>query len=248
MKSPSVQPNNATVNAIPIALAIVTVAGLLAYSKKHKPMKLSELSKGLALAFVLTLVVSSLMMVESAVAQTPTPVATLTQSEPTVSFALWHTNSSVIQPPADELEHIPPICEIVFPENQTVLQASNFTLTVDVASYFWTIDSVYYQADWQDGIHQLFGIQTNYVNSLNASIVATFQQIPFGNHTLTVYANTHDNSHSNATVTFSTERFTEKPQPSSSFSVVAVVAVILVVFGISVGFMLYRRHRKTANP
>jgi len=140
--------------------------------------------------------------------------------------------------------YIPPIVEIISPENQTVIQASNFTLTVGVSSYFWTIDSVYYQADWQDGIHQLFGIQTNYVNSLNASIVATFQQIPFGNHTLSVYANTHDNSHSNATVKFSTERFIEKPQPSSSFSVIAVVSIISVVSGISAGLMLYGRHRK----
>ncbi len=168
------------------------------------------------------------------------------QIEPIVSFTQWHTNSPIIQPPAIREAHIPPIVEIISPENQTIIQASNFTLTVDVASYFWIIDSVYYQADWQDGIHQLFGIQTNYVNSLNASIVATFQQIPFGNHTLTVYANTHDNSHSNATVTFPTERFIEKPQPSSSFSVIAVVSIISVVFGISVGIMLYRKHRKPA--
>src|SRR5665647_949101 len=132
------------------------------------------------------------------------------QTEPIVSFTQWHTSSPVIQPPAIRSAHISPIVEIITPENQTVFQTSNFTLTVDVASYFWIIDSVYYQSDWQDGIHQLFGIQTNYVNSLNASIIATFQQIPFGNHTLTVYANTYDNSHRNATVTFSTERFIEK--------------------------------------
>ncbi len=166
------------------------------------------------------------------------------QIEPIVSFTQWDTSSPVIQPPAIREAHVSPIVEIITPENQTVIQASNFTLAVDVASYFWTIDSVYYQADWQDGIHQLFGHQTQYVNSLNASISATFQQIPFGNHTLTVYANTHDNSHSNATVTFSTEKLIEKPQPSSSFSVIAVVSIISVVFGISVGLMLYRRRRK----
>jgi hypothetical protein len=118
---------------------------------------------------------------------------------------------------------------------------------VNVASYFWTIDSVYYQVDWQEGIHQLFGLQTNYINSLNASIVAAFQQIPFGNHTLTIYANTHDSSHSNATVTFSMEPFIVEPKPSSSFPIIAVVSAIVVVFGISVGLVLFRRHRKTAN-
>ena len=167
------------------------------------------------------------------------------QIEPIVSFTQWHTNSPIIQPPTIREAHISPIVEIITPENQTVFQTSNFTLTVNVASYFWTIDSVYYQADWQDGIHQLFGIQTNYVNSLNASIIATFQQIPFGNHTLTIYANTHDNFHNNATVTFSNEKFVEKPQPSSSFPFKAVVSIVSVVFGISVGLLLYRRHRKT---
>lgn len=167
------------------------------------------------------------------------------QIEPIVSFTEWHTSSPVIQPPPIREEHISPIVEIITPENQTVFQTSNFTLTVNVASFFWTIDSVYYQADWRDGIHQLFGHQTQYVNSLNVSIIATFQEIPFGNHTLTVYANTHDNSHSNVTVTFSNEKFVEKPQPSSSFSIIAVVSIISVVFGISVGLLLFRRHRKT---
>ena len=170
------------------------------------------------------------------------------QMAPIVSFTQWHTNSPIIQPPAIREAHFPPIVEIVSPENQTVIQASNFTLTVDVASYFWTIDSVYYQADWQNGIHQLFGIQTNYVNSLNASIVATFQQIPFGNHTLTVNANTHDNSHSNATVAFSTERFMEKPTPSASigsFVSGLTIAIILVVVVLVIFVLLFRRHRKS---
>jgi hypothetical protein len=175
------------------------------------------------------------------------------QTEPIVSFTQWYTNSPIIQPPAIREAHTPPIVEIISPENQTVIQASNFTLTVDVASYFWIIDSVYYQVDWQDGIHQLFGIQTNYVNSLNASIIATFQQIPLGNHTLTVYANTHDNSHSNATVTFSTERFIEKPTPSTSIGSfvsglpIAIILTVVVLVVVVISVLLFRRHRKTAN-
>jgi len=173
------------------------------------------------------------------------------QIEPIVSFTLWHTSSPVIQPPANREAHIPPIVEIITPQNQTVIQTSNFTLTIDVASYFWTIDSVYYQADWQNGIHELFGIQTNYVNSLNASIVATFQQIPLGNHTLTVYANTHDNSHTNTTVTFSTDRFIEKPTLSLSIGsfvsglAITIILATLVLVVVVISVLVLRRDRKS---
>ncbi len=143
----------------------------------------------------------------------PTPIPTPTPPEPTISFTLWYTNSPVIQLPADRLADIPPICEIVSPENQTVLQTSNFTLNVNVASYFWIIDSVYYEADWIEGIHQIFDIQPNYVDALNASITVNFTEIPNGNHTVTVYANTHDGSHSFATVIF---QIASLPSPSPS--------------------------------
>jgi hypothetical protein len=175
----------------------------------------------------------------------PTLVATLTPPQPTVSFTLWHTNSSVIQPPADELAHIPPICEIVSPENQTVLKTSNFTLNVNVASYFWIIGSVYYNADWIEGIHQIFGIQPNGIDALNASITVNFREIPDGNHTLTVYANTHDGSHSFATVIFSTETYLPnltkpKPFPTVPVAAVSVAAIVLVVAGL----LVYLKKRK----
>ena len=177
----------------------------------------------------------------SADSPSPTPVATLTPPQPTVSFTLWHTNSSVIQPPADELAHIPPICEIVSPENQTVLKTNNFTLNVNVASYFWIIGSVYYNADWIEGIHQIFGIQPNGIDAINASITVNFREIPDGNHTVMVFANTHDGSHGFATVIFSTEMYPPnltKPEPfptltvaaSSVASAVIVIASLLVYF------------------
>ena len=177
------------------------------------------------------------------------PIAN-SQIEPIVSITQWHTGSPVIQPPATEEAHFPPIVEVVSPNNQTVLQTNNVTLTIDVASYFWVIESVYYQADWQDGMHRLFYVQSNPdIYPLNASIIATFSQIPYGNHTLTIYANTHDNSHSNATVTFLTERSVETPppKPSSLFPVIAVGSIISLVFGIGVGLVLYKRHQKNAN-
>jgi len=170
------------------------------------------------------------------------------QIEPTVSFSPWHTSSPVIQPPESQEAHVPPIVDIMSPENQTVFLTNNVTLTINVATYFWIIDSVYYQADWQEGIHKIFGIEPNYYG-LNASIVVTFPQIPYGSHTVTVYANTHDNSHSNATVTFITEESVEKPQakPSPLFPAVAAPSIISVVLGITIGLVLFRRHRKTAN-
>ncbi len=177
----------------------------------------------------------------------PTPIATLTPPEPTVSFTLWHTNSSVIQPPADELEHIPPICEIVFPQNQTVLQTNNFTLSVNVASYFWVINSVYYQADWINGIHQIFGIQpTGGADSINASITVNFSEIPYGNHTLTVYVNTHDGSHSFATLIFLNEMYSQKltkPEPFPTSTILVVITIVIVA--VIASLLLYRRHRKT---
>jgi hypothetical protein len=139
------------------------------------------------------------------------PTPTSTPPEPTISFTLWYTNLPVIQPPADREADIPPICEIVSPENQTLLQTRNFTLNVNVASYFWVIDSVYYEADWIEGIHEIFGVQPNYVDALNASITVNFTEIPDGNHTITVYANTHDGSHSFATVVF---QIVSSPSPT----------------------------------
>ncbi len=146
---------------------------------------------------------------------TPSPTPTLSPTpqrtsnptsfaEPTVSFTRWYTTSPNLQP-GDRLAHIPPIIEMVSPQNQQLFQTSNVTLKVNVASPFWIIDSVYYKADWLEGIHKIFGVQPNYVDALNASITVNFTEIPDGNHTVTVYANTHDDSHSNATVLFLTE-------------------------------------------
>jgi hypothetical protein len=141
----------------------------------------------------------------------PNPTSIL---EPTVSFTQWHTSSPAIQTPANRLAHIPPIVEIVSPENQTIFQISKVTLTVDVASYFCIIDSVYYQADWQEGIHQIFGVQPNYEDALNATITTTFTQIPNGNHTIEISANTHDNMHTLSTVTFSVHNANPTPTPT----------------------------------
>jgi hypothetical protein len=162
-------------------------------------------------ALVLTLLTSLIIGVQDVKAQSTSPFTTTqTIREPIVSFTQWHTSTSVIQTPANRLADIQPIVEIISPQNQSSFQTSNVTLTIDVASYFWIIDSVYYQADWQAGIHQIFGVQPNYDDALNASITATFTQIPLGNHTVEIYANTHDDMHALSAVTFSTEGYLPK--------------------------------------
>ncbi len=180
----------------------------------------------------------------------PTPSATLTPPKPTISFTLWHTNSSVIQQPTNELDHMPPICEIVSPENQTKLPTNNFTLNVNVASYFWVINSVYYNADWVEGIHQIFGIQPNGIDAYNASITVNLSEIPDGNHTVTVYANTHDNSHSFATAIFSTEMYQPNltnPESFPTLPVIVAVSTIAIVVGLGIGLLFFRKHRKINN-
>lgn len=169
--------------------------------------------------------------------------------EPRVSSTPWHTITPVLPvlPSDNRTANIPPYLEITSPINQTSLATNNATLTVNVASSFWAIDSVYYEADWQSGIHQIFGWQSNYVDSLNASISVDFEEIPNGNHTVTVYANTHDESHSNATVKFSTERLVTKPELVLSPSEITYISILVVVVLASAGLLLYQRHRKTAN-
>ncbi len=219
-----------------VALTLLTLIAL-AFSG----VNLSNQQKGL-LSTTLALPANASPTPES------TPVATPTPSEPTVSFTLWHTNSTVMQPPTNQLAHIPPICEIASPENQTVLQTNNFTLNVNVASYFWIIDSVYYEADWIEGIHQIFGIQLHGTSPANASITVNFREIPYGNHTLTVYANTHDGSHSFATVVFSTERYLPTSTKPELFPTVTVAAASgITAVAVVAGLLVYHERHKSSK-
>ncbi|MGD0449515.1 MAG: PKD domain-containing protein [Candidatus Bathyarchaeia archaeon] len=173
--------------------------------------------------------------------------------EPIVSFTQWHTSSPVIQPPANRSADIQPIVEIMSPRNQTTFQTSNVTLTVNVASYFWILDSVYYQADWQDGVHQIFGIQPNYEDALNATITAAFTQIPIGNHTVEIYANTHDGMHTFSTVTFLTEGYLPKISVLSTENQTYISKDLTLNFTIDkptswIGYSLDGQGNVTVNP
>jgi hypothetical protein len=132
----------------------------------------------------------------------PSPSPHVVAPDPTVTATRWYTSQPVIASPQNRLDDIAPVIQIAAPANHTVIHTSDVTLTVNVASYFWIIDSVTCKTDWQPELHKLFGIQPNYVDALNATITATFPQVPQGNHTITICANTHDSMHTMATLTF----------------------------------------------
>jgi hypothetical protein len=132
---------------------------------------------------------------------TPSPTPQVF-ADPTVTATRWHTDQPVITPPTNRLDDIAPVIQIASPENQTTTHTAGLTLTVNVASYFWILDSITCKTDWQPGTQKLFGIQPSYVDALNATITATFPQVPQGTHTITIYADTHDSMHTEAKLTF----------------------------------------------
>ncbi len=129
------------------------------------------------------------------------------------------------------------------------MQTNNFTVNVNVASYFWVIDSVYYNTDWIAGIHEIFGIQPSGTDAFNASITVNFSEVPDGNHTLMVYANTHDGSHSFATVIFSTEMHSPNLSKTEPFPILIVleISALVVVAVTSIGLLVFRIYRKKRN-
>jgi hypothetical protein len=132
----------------------------------------------------------------------PSPSPQTVAADPIVTTIRWHTSQPAIATPQNRLDYIPPLIQIASPTNHTTIHNPNVTLTVKVASYFWIIDSVYCKTDWQPQPSKLFGIQPSYVDALNATITATFPQVPKGTHIVTIYASTHDGMHAEATLTF----------------------------------------------
>lgn len=118
--------------------------------------------------------------------------------DPKVSFTLWDAPSGAITQS--------PTIIILSPQNKTY-STNNITLTVNVGSQFWVIDSVYYEADWQEGYHRIFTVQSSYVPSLKVSINVNFTGIPNGSHRVTVYANMHNDAHGSSSVSFTTDAF-----------------------------------------
>jgi hypothetical protein len=117
--------------------------------------------------------------------------------DPEVSFTYWDGAPSWIPQP--------PIVRIVSPQNNKTYRTNNFSLIVNVASQFWVIDSVYYEADWIEGHHRIFTVQPTSEMSLKVTITANFTEIPDGNHNITVYANTHNDAHAFSSLFFITD-------------------------------------------
>ncbi len=94
---------------------------------------------------------------------------------------------------------------ILSPLSNEVLNDNAVTVRVNVSTQAWAIDSVYYQADWQEGVHCIYDVsnQTFNWNMLyKLSITANFTDIPDGRHHLTFYAHIHDGSQGSSSVDF----------------------------------------------
>lgn len=74
-------------------------------------------------------------------------------------------------------------------------------------SIYWSINSVYYTADWlgNDSRRCFSGFDNLFTD--NVELTINFHDIPDGNHTFTAYLNVHDYSKANVTVHFTTKTF-----------------------------------------
>lgn len=142
-----------------------------------------------ALALMLTLLVSSSLI--------PLVVTEAQVPEPEVSFTYWDA-------PMGAITKSPTII-ILFPQESETFSTNNVTLKVNVGSQNWVIDSVYYEADWQKGLHRIFTVQQSYQAALKVTITANFTEIPDGRHNITISANTHDGAHASSSVFFITD-------------------------------------------
>ncbi len=156
-----------------------------------------------ALALVLVVAVAVIAYIalnNSEQVPTPSPSPTLpaTPNVPTELNALtvgW----------GDPTVKYPNGVAVVSPQN-TTYKTSNLTLTVNVTTAFWVINSVYYKADWLGDYHRIYTINYQPVigaHSQAITINVKFTGIPDGNHTILVLADYHDYSYITETASFS---------------------------------------------
>ena len=94
---------------------------------------------------------------------------------------------------------------ILSPLPNEVLNDNAVTVRVNISTQAWAINSVYYQADWQEGLHRIYNVSNQTLNTLmlyRLSITANFSDIPDGAHHLTFYAHIHDGSQGSSSVDF----------------------------------------------
>jgi len=125
--------------------------------------------------------------------------------EPEVSYGTWDANS--IQSPSvrdgQSYENLTLI--ILSPLPNEVLNDNTAILRVNISTQVWSINSVYYKADWQEEMHCIYDVNNQTLNTkmlFRLSITANFTDIPDGMHHLTVYAYIHDGSSGSSSVDF----------------------------------------------
>jgi len=128
-----------------------------------------------------------------------------TTAEPEVSYDIWDADS--IQSPfvISGLSHENLTMIILSPLNNEVLSNNTAIVKVNIGTQKWAINSVYYEADWQEGMHCIYNVNNQTLNTkmlFRLSITANFTEIPDGIHHITVYANIHDGSHGSSSIDF----------------------------------------------
>jgi|WetSurMetagenome_2_1015567.scaffolds.fasta_scaffold08045_4 hypothetical protein len=126
-------------------------------------------------------------------------------SEPKISYDTWDGNT--ILRGGGEQSHENLSIAILSPLPCSVLSKNGVNVRVNVSTEVWPINSVYYTADWQEGMRCIYDVsdhnQTVSIRMLfRLSITANFTDIPDGNHRLTIYAYIHDGSQGSSSVDF----------------------------------------------
>jgi hypothetical protein len=121
-----------------------------------------------------------------------------TIGEPKVSYDTWGEWPRWQKDP-EKLNLI-----ILSPLPNEVLNENTAIVRVNISSPAWPINSVYYEADWQEGMHRIYDVYkaVNTKMLYRVSITANFTDIPDGRHHLTFYAHIHDGSHGSSSVDF----------------------------------------------
>ena len=120
-----------------------------------------------------------------------------TTGEPIVSYGTWgkppgwHSQENLV------LTLLPPL------PNENL--SGTVVVRMNISTQAWPINSVYYEADWQERMHCIYNISNQTFNPsmlYKLAITANFTDIPNGKHHLTVYAHIHDGSQNSASIDF----------------------------------------------
>jgi hypothetical protein len=127
-----------------------------------------------------------------------------TTSEPKVSYDTWGADSIWSPWVRGGMGQENLTMVILSPLSNEVLSNNTAILKINIGTQTWPINSVYYEADWQEGMHRIYSLnnQTSTKMLYRLSITANFAEIPDGRHRITVYANIHDGSQGSFSIDF----------------------------------------------